>query len=442
MRFLTGADIQTEVKTISSRSGEVMAAVAYWGRGAIELTGLTEHEHPANVRIICDLLSGACNPDEIEALKQRGFRVKTRDRLHAKLWIGGDDIIVGSANASQNGLLGEGEQAAAANVEAALLSDDPTLARELKAWFEKQWCDASKIEAQDLVRARQIWKRRRRSDGRGFTSTLAEKIRKPGPLDRFSALRLIAYLDEGPSPEAEEFVSQNARRYYTAEEWADFGDEKPWYEWPVGDPEWSHPSGTVFADFSCRTEGGKFTFYGFWQIRDCPSIPLETTRVTLLTKLPHFNGYLLSRREQAAIARRICTHVAERDHQTDGFGSYIDENYLEFSDPERPALRQRLVAQVAEAARELCRAEQFDPSITLQAIRVCMRDPEWLAAYARFIGGDIYQPGNHLKQQINREFGKSVKAAAQAEVQWDERGRLIREEVGGEIIQSYTLLKK
>ena len=243
MRFLAGADIQTQVRTIASRTGEVMAAVAYWGRGAADRTGLTEHGCPASVRIICDLLSGACNPDEIEALKQLGFCVKTLDRLHAKVWIGGDDVIVGSANASQNGLLGEGEQAARSNVEAAVLSHDPTLAREVKAWFEQQWCDSSKIEDQDRARAREIWKRRQRSGGRGFTPTLIEKIRKPGPLDRFSSLRLIAYLDEGVSQEAKNFVGLNAGLYYSDEEWQDFGEENPWYEWPLGDLNLSYGPG-------------------------------------------------------------------------------------------------------------------------------------------------------------------------------------------------------
>ena len=181
MNFLTGVDIQTQVRTITSRSGEVMAAVAYWGIGAAERTGLSGHEDPASVRIICDLLSGACNPKEIQALQERGFSVKTLDRLHAKVWIGGDDVIVGSANASQNGLLGEGEQAADANVEAAVMSHDPAFARRLAAWFEIQWDASTEIEKRHLVRARQIWKRHRRSGGRGFTSTLGEKIRNPRP---------------------------------------------------------------------------------------------------------------------------------------------------------------------------------------------------------------------------------------------------------------------
>ena len=214
---------------------------------------------------------------------------------------------MGSANASQNGLLGEGEQAATSNVEAAVQSHDPTLAREVKAWFEQQWCDSSKIEDQDLARAREIWKRRQRSGGRGFNPTLIEKIRIPGPLDRFSSLRLIAYLGDEVSQEAKNFVGLNAGLYYSDEEWQDFGEENPWYEWPLGDLNLSYGPGIVFMDFTCSTKGGEFTFNGFWEMRQCPNIELvdAVIQLTLLTKLPHFNGYSLSPEEKAAIASKI-----------------------------------------------------------------------------------------------------------------------------------------
>ena len=443
MRFLAGADIQTQVRTIASHGGKVMAAVAYWGRDAAKRTGLSEHRCPANVRIICDLLSGACNPDEIEALKQLGFCVKKLDRLHAKVWIGGDDVIVGSANASQNGLLGEGEQAAKSNVEAAILSHDPTLASEVKAWFEQQWCHSSKIEDQDLAQAREIWKRRQRSGGRGFTPTLIEKIQKPGPLDRFSSLRLIAYLDEGATPEAEAFVGKNSGLYYTDEEWQDFGEDNPWYEWPLGDLDRSHGPGTVFMDFTCSTKGSNFTFNGFWEMRKCPNIELEDAdiQLTLLTKLPHFNGYSLSPEEKAVIASKIRETVAQPNHRTDKFGSYIDEVFLEFWDAERGELRQWLLTKVVEAAQNLCRTGRFDSSLTLRAIRVCMEDPAWLSGYARFVGGDIYRRGGHLKRKINPDIATLVKASVGAEDQENENGRPVTKKVKGEIIQSYTLFR-
>jgi len=444
MQCLTGVDIQTRIQTIASRNGEVMVAVAYWGKGAAERTGLSRHQNPGSVRILCDLLSGACNPEEVNELRKIGFCVNTLDRLHAKVWVGGGDVIVGSANASQNGLPGEANEAANANVEAAVLSHDPQLVRQLTTWFELQWDASTKIKGKHLDRAREIWERRRRSGGRGFTSSLGKKIRNPGSLDRFHALRLLAYLDEGSSREAEDFVTENARRYYTDEEWQKFRElgEDPWYELPSDCPEWPHKPGIVFADFDRNKRDGPFTFRGFWQILDCPSIALKTTRITLLTKLPDFDGYELSRREREEISRRVGAYVEEQGCHTDAFGSYIDENFLEFADPERPALRQRLVAQVAEVAQELCRAQGFDPAITLHAIRACKENPEWLADYVRFVGGDPYGSGNRLKQQINQEFGRAIKAATQTDIQKDKHGRTIRREVEDEIIQSYTLLKR
>ncbi len=174
-------------------------------------------------------------------------------------------------------------------------------------------------------------------------------------------------------------------------------------------------------DFTCSIEGGEFTFNDFWEIRQCPNIELEDAdiQLTLLTKLPHFNGYSLSPEEEAAIALKIQETVAELDHETNEFGSYIDKNFLEFWDTERSALRQQLLAQVVEAARELCRTGQFDPSLVLRAIRVCKEDPEWLSGYTRFVGGCIYQRANRLKQQINPDFGGLVKAGVGAEVQED-----------------------
>ena len=162
----------------------------------------------------------------------------------------------------------------------------------------------------------------------------------------------------------------------------------------------------------------------------------------MLSRIPHFNGYSPSPDEQAAFALQIQETVEQLGHETDDHGSYIDENFLDFWNRERDHLRQRLVTQVADAAGELCRSGQFDPSITLLAIRECMKDPEWLSGYARFVGGDPYRHRNPLKKRINRGFAVSVKDRLGAENQLDRSGRSVRETVEGEVIQGYTLLTK
>ena len=442
MRFLSGPDIQAEVRQLASRSGAVMAAVAYWGKGAAERTGLAENDRPESVRVICDLLSGACNPAEIETLVQLGVTVRTLDRLHAKVWIASGQVIVGSANASHNGLPEDDEEAANASIEAAVLSRAPSLTRQLAVWFEDQWCASSAIEDWHLHQARDMWSRRHRSGGRGFTAPLTDKIRKPASLDRFHSLRLLAYLPGKTSTEAVNYVNRTAAGlHFSDEEWREFGHEKPWYEWPLNVPEWKHQPGTVFMDFSRAGQRGNFTFNGFWQIRDCPTVKLNNVRLRLLTKLPHFNGYSLTKQEEKDIVRRIRKIAAQRNYQDDKFGFYIDERFLEFWDDGRAELRQILVDQVAEAARELCRNGQFDPSLTLRAIRTCKEDPEWLTGYARFVGGGIYDQANPLKSRINPAFALKVKSAVDAKVQKGKNGKSVERDVENEIIQSYTLFE-
>ena len=438
MRFLTGPEIHTQVQRFSRRSGEFLAAVAYWGDGATERTGLSEKKNPKQVRIICDLLSGVCKPGEIKALMQRGICVRTLDRLHAKVWINGNDVILGSANASRNGLPGSDEDAAKANIEAAFLSRESSLSQELTRWFEGQWRMATEIDDRILDLAEDLWTRRRHSAKRAFTPTLVQKIRNPDRFDRFSRLRLVAYLVESLSGEAEQFLHAEGRRHYSDDEWQHFGDELPCYEWPLTSPEWKCRPGTVLMDFTCDTEGGEFSFNGFWQVRDCPTVTLTQTRLTLLTKLPHFDGHSLSGTEQQDIAGRICDFVAQRGNRTDRFDSYIDMDFLRFWDSDRPVLKRLLIAQVVDAARERCRTGRFDASLTFRAIRVCKDDTAWLSGYTTYVGGDIYQHGNHLKQEINREIGRRVKAAVGAEVVTGDNGRPATENVADEIIQSYT----
>ena len=438
MRFLTGPEIRTEVQRISRRPGKLRAAVAYWGDGAAGRAGLSERENPEQVRIICDLLSGACNPREITALRRRGIRVKTLDRLHAKVWINGNEIILGSANASRNGLPVTDEDARQANIEAAFLSGDPNLSRKVTKWFKNQWRLASEIDDDRLAQAEELWERRRHSPGRAFTPTLLQKIRNPDSSDQFFRLRLVAYPIGDFSDEVKDFFRDRGARHYSDEQLRNFGDDLPCYQWPQEGPEWTVPSGAVCMDFSCEPEGEEFSFNGFWQVRDYPTVPLTNCRLTLLRQLPHFEGYSLFSKDEKKIARRIRKHVAQREPEVDERGFYVDMDFLEFWDADRPALKRQLIDRVVDAARELCRTGRFDSSLTLQAVRMCKDDPEWLSGYTRFVGGGIYEHGNHLKQKINREIGRRVRAAVGAEVVTDGNGRSAKVNVAGEIIQSYT----
>ena len=354
------------------------------------------------------------------------------------MWISGDDVIIGSANASKSGLPHNDDGHAAGNIEAAILSRDPALSWELQGWFDNQWQASAIITEDDLAEAARRWQRRSRAAERAFTKTLVQKIRTPDPSDRFSGLRLVAYLEEDWSSEAEQFLKDNARAHYSNQEWDNLQGEAPFYEWPRAYPEWTPGARTALMDFSCAKKGGRFTFNGFWAVRDCPSVPLIKSRLTLLTRLPDFNGHSISKGEETELAERIQRFVVERGSHTDDFEFYIDMDFLDFCEAERSMLKSRLVAQVVKTARELCRTGRFDSALTLNAIRRCKEDRNWLRDYSRFVGGGIYDNRNPLKRQINPDFGKKILLAVGANKLTGSNGKPIREKVPDEIIQWYT----
>jgi hypothetical protein len=131
-----------------------------YGKGALEKERLNITGSKPT-RIICDLLSGGCNPNEIERLldlsSERDVQVRHLNRLHAKVYWTPTAAIVGSANASANGL---GDEGNLGTIEAALLTDDKVALNAAAAWFEKIWEKAKTIDGVLLAQGREAWLRR------------------------------------------------------------------------------------------------------------------------------------------------------------------------------------------------------------------------------------------------------------------------------------------
>ena len=164
MRFLVDRQILRAVKRLARHDGELLVAVAFWGRGAARQTGITERalQSAQPTRILCDLLSGACNPAEIRCLQESGVEVKYRPQLHAKVWISGNEVVVGSANASTNGL---GFEAAGSNIEAAVHLCDDEVAENVQQWFSREWEWAECIDDALLQTAETLWRKRKITGG-------------------------------------------------------------------------------------------------------------------------------------------------------------------------------------------------------------------------------------------------------------------------------------
>lgn len=124
--------------------GSLDIAVAFWGERAITELGLDQRR--GDVRILLDLSAGATNPAVVRQLLQlHPANIRSLPRLHAKAYIGENEMIVGSANASANGLGIEG-QAANHWIELGILTDDTVAIQDAKRWFAERWSESDAID--------------------------------------------------------------------------------------------------------------------------------------------------------------------------------------------------------------------------------------------------------------------------------------------------------
>ena len=145
------------VASIAQEDGELIVAVAFWGRGA---ESTVYPRLSGSVKMICNLKSGATNPATIQALHDRkGIVMKQHDRLHAKVVIGSKTAVVGSANFSSNGLNLEGEESEGWE-EAGLVTNRLADVDQIRNWFQVMWDNARQIDDRDIEEAKAKWKER------------------------------------------------------------------------------------------------------------------------------------------------------------------------------------------------------------------------------------------------------------------------------------------
>ncbi len=177
--FLRGSDVEDKVRELISEATTVRVAVAYWGKGSFERLDI-KNMSGKDITIVCDLMSGSCNPDEIEKIQEalRDARVLRRDNLHAKVWLTDHGAIVGSSNMSANGLGFEGDELSG-SVEANVYVDDAETLDATNEWFDNDVMDgAKKITEDDVTEAKRRWDFHRSTRPKSFINgTLLEELR-------------------------------------------------------------------------------------------------------------------------------------------------------------------------------------------------------------------------------------------------------------------------
>ena len=108
IKFLDGADTTNELKKQIARSKTVRVAVAFWGEGAADELGLLARGSEATV--VCNLRSGGTNPKGIRSMIDAKVQVSQCDNLHGKVYLFDNVVVIGSSNASANGLSLQGAE--------------------------------------------------------------------------------------------------------------------------------------------------------------------------------------------------------------------------------------------------------------------------------------------------------------------------------------------
>ena len=154
------SEITKRIRRMFSKADDIGCIVAFWGRGADELFRNVREDVIGRIRIVCNLTSGGTNPRVIEELRNRGFHVKHNSILHSKVYWTNRGIVVGSANASANGLSLESVEQDGW-LEAAIHSNEPTNIVSVGNYVDEIWNTSDEITEQDLMNAKKKWKKRR-----------------------------------------------------------------------------------------------------------------------------------------------------------------------------------------------------------------------------------------------------------------------------------------
>jgi hypothetical protein len=147
MKFLEGSDLTREMQRLVSETSNTKIAIAYWGADALKLLKLNPKRN--DLQILCCLSGGKSAP---EVIKQFGEQARQIDKLHAKVIWTPSEAIVGSANASSNGLPDE-EKGIEGLIEAGAYLDDTEELASIKSWFDNLYENARLITNADLQAA-------------------------------------------------------------------------------------------------------------------------------------------------------------------------------------------------------------------------------------------------------------------------------------------------
>lgn len=246
IKLLREDRLATEFKRLAKRTDLISLAAPFWGLGAAAMLGL---ERRTPLRILCRFDSPACNPRALAELRAIGASIRSHPRLHAKIYLTRDGVIVGSSNPSRYGVTLEGD-VVGGTIEANLITDDQDVMRSVNDLFEQLWSDPVTTSVTSRMIKREIERRDAlppsSSPRRLSAKSLLAACREAPEL--FGSVVVGAY-GSGLGPEGRKALQQLQERAVTGDNEIGVADFKnAWgYQFEVGPPE-----GSWVIDLNCR----------------------------------------------------------------------------------------------------------------------------------------------------------------------------------------------
>ena len=211
VHFLGDRSIITKrVKKLFQNAEEIYCIVAFWGKGAEQLFDDVSNEIVERTRIVCNLTMGGTNPQVIRKLRDCGYQIGHNPALHSKVYWTDKGIVVGSANASANGLSLEGLEQGGW-LESAIYSNHPSEICDVKTYVEEIWGKSQAITDDDLKKAEREWRNRRPFPRPEDDLSLAEALKRGNFTGRKNCVFIVVDTEEH-SKEGENHIAAQDER--------------------------------------------------------------------------------------------------------------------------------------------------------------------------------------------------------------------------------------
>jgi hypothetical protein len=260
------------------------------------------------------LKSGFCNPKEMTTILRRGAKVWTRNGFHGKVYLSGGCAIIGSANASANGLGNEGEKVDL-GLEAVIATDDGAIVRASHDWFNVQLNHADPVDETLIQKYRPTWLARQKGSlsGKTLVGVLDEE---PDELKKLS-VRLLVYEHRDLTKSQKAAYERLGPKLY-GPMFKKFAEREiyPFYIDEQG--TWKVAPGDFFLDYTIDPKSKALSFDGIWQALQntadwqVPIKPGSKGTVTFLREHQNSVGELeFKSKDQARLLRRMKAYLKE-----------------------------------------------------------------------------------------------------------------------------------